>query len=52
MNQRLFSRFEVLCENVKFVIVTLMRGTVKLNGSTVLLVKRNAFANSTVETSQ
>lgn len=29
-----------------------MRGTVKLRGSIVLFVKRNAFANSTVDTSQ
>lgn len=31
---------------------TLIRGTVKLKGSTVLFVKRNALANSTVVTSQ
>lgn len=35
-----------------FMEITLIRGTVKLNGSIVLFVKRNAFANSTVETSQ
>lgn len=32
--------------------LTLMRGTVKLSGSIVLLVKRNALANSTDDTSQ
>lgn len=41
--------------NIDFIMsysYTLMRGTVKLIGSTVLFVKRNALANSTAETSQ
>lgn len=32
--------------------LTLIRGTVKLSGSIVLFVKRNALANSTDDTSQ
>lgn len=38
------------CKSVEW--LTLIRGTVKLSGSIVLFVNRNALANSTDETSQ
>lgn len=37
--------------SVNLITLTLIRGTVKLNGSTVLLVNRSARANSTAPTS-